>query len=143
MRFARKKTIELKKEDDTKKGVDTGDESQALCDECWNWIVMPRLEQDDRLKSTMTKRTVATCVWCEDYAARWSCSECAATSRAEALAKRAVSLKKETKTKDDDDEDEDQEEEDEIEIDATLEPDLYCHSCYEDTHTHGKRSHHR
>ena len=77
MRFARKKTIELKKEDDTKKGVDTGDESQALCDECWNWIVMPRLEQDDRLKSTMTKRTVATCVWCEDYAARWSCSECA------------------------------------------------------------------
>ena len=67
----------------------------------------------------------------------------AATSRAEALAKRAVSLKKETKIKNDDDDEEDQEEEDEIEIDATLEPDLYCHLCYEDTHTHGKRSHHR
>ena len=159
VRFARKKEGDTKMKKKKKKqqhgeksnSVDMGDESQ-LCDECWNWIVMPRLEEDGRLDSTMTKRLVATCMWCEDYAARWSCIECAATSRSMALAKQTALRKAsaEEKKKDKSGNGSDDNEGDggdggaaAAAVEETLEPDLYCHSCYEETHSHGKRAHHR
>jgi len=116
------------------------DASHSLCDECWNWIVMPRLKKEDKLSSTMTKRLVATCVWCGKYAARWSCMECAAVSRKDAhIEKMSFKKKKQKKNTGGEEDEEEEEEEDQDE----LLPDLYCHQCYENTHSHGRRAHHR
>jgi hypothetical protein len=149
IRFARKKEKKKRRTNlFAAKTESAENESQYLCDECWHQIVLPKLEAEGRDNETLTKRLVAPCVWCNDYAARWSCQDCTADSNAAERAFKgahrlgAQAVVKETKKK----EDGNGAESKQVSEDDTaeeMEADLYCSQCYDDTHGHGHRTMHR